>query len=432
VTVDELPPRSAEHAALDGYRRSLRWKRRVYAGVVTLLVLATVVVVKVAYAHGEISHATLHTAPSEPIAPPLGPISPAPRPSWRTSDSSAIGNAVWQGTVVTTGPHTVRGRNATTGEITWSYTRTDRLVCTAIQDQGTTIAVFRSKGNCDQLMALDSSTGKRKWFRTLDKDGHPVNGTPTYSVAPYTVLVTTADVIYALDPGGGLDRWTYSRIGCTIHGAVVGVQGALISQTCTNPDCGTQQFCGPGDQVLLRDATAGRSDDDKQNPDKIKWSAAVSRPFVPVSADNVLSAQDPVSNSLRTFDVKKGTTVAEFSLPGTPADGQTVAQQSVADAEVLWINGSTVAVPNTGDRVLWSMPSAGPPVVLPTLGSESAPGAIATVTFLVPTASGVDTVAGTSGTPSRRYPVEAPSAGSSVQPFGSAFVVTGPATVAYR
>lgn len=432
MTVDELPARSADQAALDGYRRSLRWHRRVYAGVVIVLVLAAVVLVKVAYTHGEVSHATLHTTTSQPIAPPLGPIGPAPRPAWRTSDASAIGNAVWQGTVVTTSPHTVRGRNATTGDVTWSYTRTDRFVCTAIQDQGTTIAIFRSKGNCDQLMALDSNTGQRKWFRTLDKDGHPVNGTPTYSVAPYTVLVATADVVYALDPGGGLDRWTYSRTGCTIHGAVVGVQGALISQTCTNPDCGTQQFCGPGEQVVLRDATAGRSDDDKQNPDKIKWSAAVSRPFVPVSADNVVSAQDPVNNSLRTFDVKKGTTIAELSLPGTPAAAQTVAQQSVADAEVLWLNGFTVAVPNIGDRVLWSLPSTGPPDVVPPLGSESAPGALSTVTFLVAAGSGVDAVSGTSGNATRHYPVEAPAAGSSVQPFGSAFVVTGPATVAYR
>ena len=74
-----------------------------------------------------------------------------------------------------------RGRNARTGATTWSYTRTDRTVCTAAQLDGTTIAIYAVHGNCDEVTALDSGTGRRTWTRTLDKDGMPLNGRPTYA-----------------------------------------------------------------------------------------------------------------------------------------------------------------------------------------------------------------------------------------------------------
>jgi hypothetical protein len=46
-----------------------------------------------------------------------------------------------------------------TGQITWSCTRTDRVVCAAIDAGGATIAVYRLHGECDELTALDSGTG---------------------------------------------------------------------------------------------------------------------------------------------------------------------------------------------------------------------------------------------------------------------------------
>ncbi|HJQ42292.1 MAG TPA: PQQ-binding-like beta-propeller repeat protein [Jatrophihabitantaceae bacterium] len=431
MTVDEAPPRTAEQAALDGYRQSLRWKRRIYAAVIAVLVVTAAIVVKVAYSHGEISHATLRTTNTELIAPPLRPISVSPTQPWRSSDHSAIGTPVWDGTVVTYGPRAVRGRNALTGEITWSYTRTDRTVCTAIQTQGVTIAVFRLHGNCDQITALDSNTGKRKWFRTLDKDGHPLNGTPSYSVGDFTVLFTTKDVIYALDPGGGLDRWLYYRPGCAISGAVLGSQGALIHQTCTDPQCGAAKFCGPGDELVLRDATAGRSDNDKNNnPDQIKWSVPANGATLPVSADKVISAADPAFNSLQTHDAKTGRTTDELRLPGTTPSSDAIAAVALDDAELIWIGGATYAVPNTGDRLAWSLPTSGPPVVVPS-ESDTAP-QLATAVLLVPTATGVGSVAAQSGKVSQQYAVEAPPPGSGVFPFSSGFIVAGSAMVAYR
>ena len=61
---------------------------------------------------------------------------------------------------------------------------------------------------------------------------HAIDGHPHYAVGPYTVMIWTSKVIYAIDPSGnqdtggksgGLDRWVFAEKGCTIKDAVLGV-----------------------------------------------------------------------------------------------------------------------------------------------------------------------------------------------------------------
>src|SRR5262249_14678039 len=158
------------HAALTRYAKRMRPLRIWYIAGVVAAIAITVVLVAVAYSRGEISHAHLQTVPSGPPSIPVQPASGTLTRSWSSTDSTAIGTPISGGTVITYDDHTVRGRNARTGAQTWSYTRTDRTVCTAMQDDDTTLAVYELHGNCDEVTALDSGTGARKWTRTLDKD----------------------------------------------------------------------------------------------------------------------------------------------------------------------------------------------------------------------------------------------------------------------
>jgi len=411
----------------------MRRNRVIYFGVLAAVILVLGITVGIVWSHGETAHTTLRAAGDPAPSVTLQAPSATLQQAWQSTDRTAIGTPYWGGTVVTFSADSVRGRNAATGAVTWSYTRTDRTVCQAIQDQGITVAIFELAGNCDQVTALDSGTGKRKWTRTLDKDSQPLDGHPSYSLSQFTVMLTTPGVIYAIDPTGGLDRWVYHPDGCTIHGAVIGAQGALISQTCAHPKCDGLTFCGSGPQLLLRDASAGRSDDakDRANPDRIKWNL-IGTSAVPASADTLISAVDPVARQLQVLDVAKGATRSRLQLPGGVASTGGIAALASDRAELLWIAGTTYAVGTTGAAFLWTAPTSAPPTVTQLTGTASSTPDLRASSVAVAGAGGITLLDPGTGKTARSFPVAAPRSGSLVYPLGTGFVVAGAATTVYR
>ena len=178
------------------YNARLRPWRIGYAAAIAAVVIAVGVIVKIAYSHGEISHATLRTAANPAPAVSLGTTSATLSRAWDSADHTASVRRTGDGTVVTYSEHAVTGRDGLSGKPTWSYTRADRTTCTAAQLGGVTIAVFEVNGNCDELTALDTETGVRQWVRTLDKDGHELNG--------HSVLRGRAVHLHGLDAAGDL------------------------------------------------------------------------------------------------------------------------------------------------------------------------------------------------------------------------------------
>lgn len=419
--------------ALTQYGARMRKWRIGYGVLLAVLVVAAGVIVKIAYAHGEISHAKLSTAASAAPSVPLAAPATAPARTWASDDHTAIGTPYWGGTVITYSAHAVVGRDALTGKIRWSYTRTDRITCAAAQIGGVTIAVFRLHGNCDELTAVDSGTGDRRWTRTLDKDGHPVSGTPQFTASQDTFMVTTPQVIYAISPdgtagdgNGGLDRWVFSEPGCTINSAVLGSAGALISQNCANPDCGSQKFCGAGPQLLLRDPVTGENTDNsknKGNPDQIIWNL-IGNTSVPVSADDVISAVAKGGSKLTTFSASAddhGKVLATLPL-SAPASGAGVEAAATANAELVRLDGNTYLINGTGTSVLWHAATD----ALPTVASG---GTLASPEFVVPTSGGIALLDPHTGKASKTFAVPAPAPGSSVYALGSGFVLAGTRTV---
>ncbi|TAM91449.1 MAG: hypothetical protein EPN43_04240 [Jatrophihabitans sp.] len=425
-------PDGGAEAARDpvaAYRRRMRPWRIGYAAGVVVLVAVALLVVKIAYSHGEISHATLRTAAAP--APSLTPAQPATAvtAAWRTGDRVAIGAPVWGGTVVTYSAHSVTGRDDVTGAVRWQYTRTDRTVCTAAQISGVTVAVYRLAGNCDEVTALNSGTGARDWTRTLDKDGHPLNGQATYSVTPYTLMIASHSAIYAIDPVSGLDRWVFDQPGCTIRGAVLGSSGALISQDCSHPVCGSsQKYCGKGVQLLLRDATEGENSDDATNPSKIKWNL-LGNDLTPACADGVICAVRPGTERLALFDVASGKELAPLPL-STPA-GATAQVSAYDHGDLVWTGGVTYAVRESGSGYLWTAPTP----VLPTVSALSGqqPPALSGAVIAVPGGDGVQMLSPDTGAVTRTVAVPGASGATTVAVLGHGLLVSGPSgTVAYR
>lgn len=422
---------SGSDAALARYAASMRRPRAVYAAVLAVIVLALGVVAVVAYEHGEIAHTTLHTAASAP--PALTDTRPAATETslWHTGDHTAIGAPQWGGTVVVYGGHTVRGLDARTGRQTWAYTRTDRTVCAAVQTAGTTVAFYEVHGNCDEVTALRSGTGKRRWTRTLDFNGQPLNGHPSYQVLSYTVMVTTPSVIYALDPGSGYNRWIFGRYGCTIRGAVLGTAGALISQNCTNPRCQTEKYCARGPQLLLRDGVNGRDDNSKVNPDRIHWNLVGNTDF-PVSADDVIGALNPTTRALDAYRADKGRPASTVALVPAPGDTTVSTATTLAGPELLWLGGVTYVVRAGADRADWAYPSDGPPTAVP--AGRSGVLSESTALLTVTTAQGARVLDVQSGRITATATLTpAPPRGSIAYPLGSGLLVAaGSGTTAYR
>jgi hypothetical protein len=428
---DPSPDSAAERSrtVLSEYRRALRRKRSVYFGAVSAVVAALAVVVALAWSSGEIAHTTLRTASAAPPSIALGQPSASLARAWHTADGTAIGTPYWGGTVVTHSTHSVRGRDAQTGKITWSYTRADRTVCEAIQVQGVTLAIFTLHGNCDQVTALDSSTGQRRWTRTLDENGHPLNGRPSYSVEDSTVLMSTRSVIYAIDPVSGIDRWVFAQ-GCRINGAVLGSQGALISQTCAHPNCGKRKFCGPGPQLLLRDGSAGRSDDENdRNRDQIKWNR-IGNTDLPVSADAVVSAISADRTAVHLFDVDDGKPLGGVQLRPQPTSIRSSVPIETEGAELIWLGGVCYALAPGSAQPLWTARTASPPTVT----STTADGALelSSARVAVPGSSGIALIDGLDGSIRRAYPVPTPPEGSEIYPLDTGFLVAGRSTIMYR
>lgn len=427
--------RTVSQAALERYGRRMRRGRAIYYSVIAVVVLALGVSVIVIWSHGETAHTTLHTAAAP--APSVAAQTPSTtqRQAWQTTDRTAIGTPYWRGTVVTFGAHSVRGRNAATGRVTWSYTRTDRTVCQAVQDNGVTVAVYELHGTCDQLTGLDSGTGERKWTRTLDKDGQPLHGHPSYAVTQAAIMFTTPSVIYTIDPSSGLDRWVYHPDGCSIGNTAIGALNALISQTCTHQACAGRTFCGPGPQLLLRAADAGRDDNDKANPDKIKWNL-IGTNAIPASADQLISAVDTRSGQLRVLDVTKGKTLYRLRLTprlaSTAANTAAITALATARAELLWIAGTTYSVELTGAAFFWTTPTPGPPTVTPLPGTSVDPPDLSTSTVVLTAPGGITLLSPGTGKPIQTFAASNPPAASLAYPLGSGFVVAGGSTTVYR
>jgi outer membrane protein assembly factor BamB len=408
--------------------------RLVYFGVVGVTVAALVAVVAVAWSRGEAAHARLHTFAPPPRAVPAANPSDSPALAWRTSDRMALGDPISGGTIVTYSPHTVGGRDARTGARTWSYTRTDRTICTVAQTTSTTIAVYRLHGNCDEVSAFDSDTGRRRWTRTLDKDQQPIIGVPSFQLLTYTVMITSRTTIYAIDPVTGLDRWTYYRYGCTITGAVLGSAGALIGQTCApSVRCKGIKYCAKGPQLFLRDGSAGNGDDSEENADKITWFRRGDI-FRPASADAVLAALQPGGDTLELLAAKTGAVQSRVDLTSKfPGNGsaRTVAL-AVGSTELIWRGGVLYAVDATRTRPAWSAAASAPPTAVSPSGDPAA--GLAPDTARITAASGGDlvTIDGRDGRVRGRFALAVP-ADATAYPLGTGFVVgSGSGVAVYR
>jgi hypothetical protein len=338
---------AAVHPALADYRARTTRSMRIYAAALVALALLTVLAVRAAYSHGELVHVSSHTAAAPPPVP-TGSTADSVVLAWHSSDRPAAGTPVQDGVVVGYDSRSVHGLDARTGKLRWYYTRTDETLCSVLQQDATTIAIYNRHGDCDEASGFVTATGALKWQRTMMD-----NGITQAASAPNVVLTVAQYSVHVIDNAGGLDRWNWiAPDRCSVDRALAGSQGVLISIT-----------CGAEHRLVLRGLTS----------DELKWSVTVPRAMVPVAASAFVGALDPSTGILHSYSFDKGVDTpsgqlgqpAELAAPlaalsraATAADGLTASGQPL---EVLWL-GRLFGFTKAG-TVDWSATAAGPATV---------------------------------------------------------------------
>ncbi len=403
----EAPPRDPSAVALADYRGRMRRQTRIYIAVLALITVAIVVLVQVVMRTGEIGNATLRPATSTLPAPAGTTTSTTLAQAWHSNDATATGVPYDTGTVVTYDSHTVTGRNYATGAAIWTYTRSDVTTCNVFQEFGITFAIFTDRdGFCDEADAFDTSTGARKWERTLDSNGNTVNGPVVMTATQYTLMIVAPKYIQAVDPVSAIDRWTFiDPPGCTNTSAVQGSVGVLISQ-----------HCGNGNHLILRDAYTS---DDNDNKAKADWN--VLSDAIPVSADGLITALDPTTGQLMVYSSTDGTAQDSQILTPLPVTtpAPTITNAVTSVGEVVTINSTSYGLATTTGAQLWTLAGAGR---LTTQNADP----------LVINAQGITEIDPSTGRPLTSFAISTPPGGSVAYRLGTGFVVAGSSTTVYR
>jgi outer membrane protein assembly factor BamB len=369
----------------------------VVAVVITVAVAVTAIVMTVTSPH----HGTVDTpavvpaaAPPEAAAVPAGFVE-----AWR-APSAATPVPVVTGPVVVTGDGgDVTGRDATTGDVRWSYDRNLPL-CTVgagFPDRGggRALALFRNGDWCSELTSLNPDTGTRD--RQRNPDVHPgtrllEGGSLVTATGPTYLEVMRSDLVQTVEYG---DVPTPRQVGrqprprCESTGFAPTSGRLAVLQRC--PDERTERLT-----VIDPD---GAEADKPQEEFSVPLDATGAT-LVAASEDRVAVAL-PDPPRLALFD-RSGTQVGlvKLDVPAgdlarPPADG--VASVGVDGDRVCWWTGSrTVALDALDLTPVWTRPD--------TLG----PGADYAGRLLVPVRAGVAVVDPASGRIDRTLPMSRP------------------------
>ena len=321
----------------------------VAAVAVTALVGLAAVAVRV-IGSSDAATTEIRVATDNPDPPEPAPLPATVRPLWTAVSAGTPPSGPVEGpTAVAAGPDRVAGLDPATGRERWSYRRGNARLCGWTARDGVVLALFAKSSGCRDLVGLDAATGSRRWYRTVEVTADAAALTSGSGVA----IVTAGSRLIAVDPVGGLNRWTYAGDGCPLDPAVVGPAAAATVARC------------PGGQVRL----VGHD----RYEDKAAWTVpqpAGSDPRV-VAAEAEIAVLTraggrPVLTGYESVAGKGGKLAGRRT--GSVADarlaydgGARIGGVSAGDVVVVWTGRAAVAVDGRTRAVLWSAPASGPP-----------------------------------------------------------------------
>jgi outer membrane protein assembly factor BamB len=273
---------------------------------------------------------------------------------WSAASSSpAPRRVVESGRVLVTGPHGVSLRDPLTGAEAWHHTRANARLCDATAVDGVVVAVFRTAGRCDEVVALRASTGVRVGYRNVD-----FRGDAQLSSTTGIVLASSPTGVATLDSTGSTLRWGYhAPTGCQLVGADVGSTGVVVLQRCTE---------SPALQVKLFDGFDG-------DPHWTRELETGGQPARLVGADGLVDVV--VGDRLLVLSPTDGTQLQDVALPPGPASGRSdpepAQQAAMGDVALVWLRGTVSALDQVTGAVRWTAAATGLPSVSGATGADA-------------------------------------------------------------
>ncbi|MFL6128206.1 MAG: PQQ-binding-like beta-propeller repeat protein [Mycobacteriales bacterium] len=291
----------------------------------------------------------IRVAPDDPVPPATAPLPADVRPLWTVPSTGAAG-PVEGPTAVATGTDRVAGLDPATGRERWSYRRGNARLCSSALRDGVVIALFAKSHGCRDLVGLDAATGGRRWTRTVEFTTEAV-----LSSGPSVAVATGGSKMIAVDPGGGLNRWTYTAAGCRLDLPVAGrVAVATIAH------------CAGEDRLVVHDPYVDRQPWVRAQP-------AGSDPRVVAAGDEVavLSRSDGTPTLTGYLPRETEGNKQAATRAGAVRDarlayrtGGPLATVTGVQVLVLWTGERLVAVGRRTRQVLWTAAAAGPPALV--------------------------------------------------------------------
>ena len=275
----------------------------------------------------------------------LTPLPGSVRSAWSVPGQDGPQNPVVDSTVITASAHRITGHDPTTGQERWHYQRNNATLCDWVTVDRAVVAAFRHDGGCTDLVALEGGTGQRRWYRTADLDVDA-----TLHAGPAMVVAGSGTRLVAYHADTGLERWTYTKAGCTFGQPVAGDLGVAVVLSCQHEG-----------QLLALHDLVGKDE---------RWSVPVDGTRLsPLAANQRVSLYGTYQGrqAVTLFD-SRGTQVGAVSSPDPTIEPTTPdrADPAVPDAStflstlVVWTGSHLFAVDLTRARVRWSTPAEGP------------------------------------------------------------------------
>jgi len=169
---EDVLDESAEHVPPPAPARPrTRFRRKRDYAVLVLIVLVVAGGATVWWRGSDAAATVSQTGSTNVTVPPKPTAVPAEfKQLWQALSGATPDPVVVGPTAVTGDKHTVTGRDPVTGEVRWSYDRTNLDLCTVSAAWGKALAVYHKTHNCSEVTELDGVTGKRGAQRNGDAE----------------------------------------------------------------------------------------------------------------------------------------------------------------------------------------------------------------------------------------------------------------------